>query len=99
MVPAQGTRDDAENEIEAAQRDADKALLRVFHAAIKAEKIARALEVAAQLVLPASLQGALKLATHHRCDASVVAFNFLVKQAHSHVVSKPGRGLQGDCAC
>ena len=67
MNSVQGSRDEPEEDIEAAQRDADKALLRVFHAALKAEKVARALEVAAQLALPASLQGALKLATHHRC--------------------------------
>jgi hypothetical protein len=66
IVDEQGIMKAGHNEIEAADRDADRALLKLFHAALKGEKVARALEVAAQLRLPASLQGALRLANHHR---------------------------------
>ena len=74
-ICVQVQRDDAGEELEAAQKDADRALLRVFHAALKAEKVARALEVAAQLALPVSLQGALKLATHHRYKRPILPFH------------------------
>lgn len=62
----QGAGEVDEDDVEAAAKDADRAQLKLFHALLKGDKIARALEVAAQLRLPASLQGALKLANHHR---------------------------------
>ena len=38
----------------------------MFQSAVKAEKVVRALEVASQLSAVRSLEGALKLANHHR---------------------------------
>lgn len=50
-----------------AQDRIDKKLLRMFQGAVKAEKVVRALELASQLSAVRSLEGALKLANHHRC--------------------------------
>ena len=50
-----------------AQDRIDKKLLRMFQSAVKAEKVVRALELASQLSAVRSLEGALKLANHHRC--------------------------------
>lgn len=52
----------------AEQALADRTLLRLFQAALKAEKLGRALDLAALLTLPQSLEGALRLARHHRCS-------------------------------
>ncbi|CAL8470187.1 g9729 [Coccomyxa elongata] len=89
MRESEGQRDDAGEELEAAQKDADRTLLRVFHAALKAEKVARALEVAAQLALPVSLQGALRLATHHRAIALAERVQCLIEEATKHYDNFP----------
>lgn len=63
-----GFRDDvdpagaAQDALRAAQTEADKSLLRLFHAACKGERPARAADVAAALNLTTSMHGALKLA-------------------------------------
>ena len=53
-----------------AQDRIDKKLLRMFQSAVKAEKVVRALELASQLSAVRSLEGALKLANHHRYTCS-----------------------------
>ena len=55
-----------EQQLEGAERQADRALLRLFHGALKANKLPRALDAAGRLSLTASLEGALKLANVHR---------------------------------
>lgn len=55
--------------IAAAEAAADRALLRAFHASLKARALERALEAAGRLCLTRSLEGALKLANHHRAPA------------------------------
>ena len=63
-----GFRDDVDpagaamDALRAAQTEADKALLRLFHAACKGERPARAADVASALNLTTSMHGALKLA-------------------------------------
>ena len=59
----------AELAVAAAEAAADRALLRAFHAALKARALERALEAAGRLCLTRSLEGALKLANHHRVPA------------------------------
>ena len=51
-----------EEQLAAEVTGADKILLKMYQAALKAGKLARALEAAAQLALPAALDGALTLA-------------------------------------
>ena len=58
----------SEGRLTAEQALADRTLLRLFQAALKAEKLGRALDLAALLALPQSLEGALRLARHHRCS-------------------------------
>ena len=53
----------------AEEAEADRSLLRLFQAALKAEKLGRALDLATCLALPLSLEGALRLARHHKCAA------------------------------
>lgn len=55
-----------QEQIREAEDKIDKKLLRMFQSAVKAEKVVRALEVASQLRAVRSLEGALKLANHHR---------------------------------
>ena len=64
-----GGEEGAELAIAAAEAAADRALLRAFHAALKARALERALEAAGRLCLTRSLEGALKLANHHRVPA------------------------------
>ena len=59
----------AELAIAAAEAAADRALLRAFHASLKSRALERALEAAGRLCLTRSLEGALKLANHHRVPA------------------------------
>ena len=70
-VPPQGSDGDSavESRLAAEEAEADRSLLRLFQAALKAEKLVRALDLAACLVLPLSLEGALRLARHHKCAA------------------------------
>ena len=56
-----------QSQIQDAEDKVDKKLLRMFQSAVKGEKVVRALEVASQLTAVRSLEGALKLANHHRC--------------------------------
>ena len=62
-----GFRDDVDpagaamDALRAVQTEADKALLRLFHAACKGERPARAADVASALTLSTSMHGALKL--------------------------------------
>ena len=53
-------------QIQDATDSIDKKLLRMFQSAVKAEKVVRALEVASQLTAVRSLEGAVKIANHHR---------------------------------
>jgi hypothetical protein len=53
-------------EIGDAEDKVDKKLLRMFQSDVKSEKVVRALEVASRLTAVRSLEGALKLANHHR---------------------------------
>ena len=64
----QGSEGDAavEDRLAAEEAEADRSLLRLFQAALKAEKLGRALDLAACLALPLSLEGALRLARHHK---------------------------------
>ncbi len=55
-----------------AQDRIDKKLLRMFQSAVKAEKVVRALELASQLSAVRSLEGALKLANHHRYKSLIM---------------------------
>lgn len=67
----QGSEGDSavEDRLAAEEAEADRSLLRLFQAALKAEKLGRALDLAACLALPLSLEGALRLARHHKCAA------------------------------
>ncbi len=68
---ALGERGDSEARLAEEQAAADRALLRLYQAALKAERLGRALDLAACLALPRSLEGALRLARHHRwCHAA-----------------------------
>ena len=62
----QGASEAIHGQIQDAIDDIDKKLLRMFQSAVKAEKVVRALEVASQLTAVRSLEGAVKLANHHR---------------------------------
>ena len=64
----QGSEGDSavEDRLAAEEAEADRSLLRLFQAALKAEKLGRALDLAACLALPLSLEGALRLARHHK---------------------------------
>ncbi|KAK9837086.1 hypothetical protein WJX81_001820 [Elliptochloris bilobata] len=64
------------------EAEADRTLLRLFQAALKGEKLARALDLATCVALPQSLEGALRLARHHRALALVERLQLL--QQHSH---------------
>ena len=60
MVQALGT--DVGRQLQEAEKASDKALLKLYQATLKDGKLGRALEAAAQLALPAALNGALTLA-------------------------------------
>ena len=62
----QGASEAIHGQIQDAIDNIDKKLLRMFQSAVKAEKVVRALEVASQLTAVRSLEGAVKLANHHR---------------------------------
>ena len=53
---------DVGRQLQEAEKASDKALLKLYQATLKDGKLARALEAAAQLALPAALNGALTLA-------------------------------------
>ena len=55
---------------EEVQRQADKVLLKLFTAALKASRVPRALGLAGRIVSQDLLEGALKLASHFRCAAA-----------------------------
>ena len=63
---------EAEGEVgqEDVQRQADKVLLKLFTAALKASRLPRALGLAGRIVSQDLLEGALKLANHFRCVAA-----------------------------
>ena len=71
-------------QVEVTQTEADKVLLRLFHAALKGTRLPRALGLAGRLALPRSLEGALKLANHHKCVGRPLWFD--------HACSGPSRG-------
>ena len=52
-----------------AETECDRALLRLFQAALKGGRLPLALELAAHTHLHRSLEGALQLANHHRCTS------------------------------
>ena len=62
----QGASEALHGQIQDAIDNIDKKLLRMFQSAVKAEKVVRALEVASQLTAVRSLEGAVKIANHHR---------------------------------
>ena len=62
----QGASEALHGQIQDARDNIDKKLLRMFQSAVKAEKVVRALEVASQLTAIRSLEGAVKIANHHR---------------------------------
>ncbi|KAK9868467.1 hypothetical protein WJX84_006627 [Apatococcus fuscideae] len=59
----------AESDVVQAETEADKPLLRLFQAALKANRLLRAYELATRLHLMRSLEGSLKLANHHQVPA------------------------------
>lgn len=71
MGHAQAVGGEVEAAVQAAEKDSDRALLKLYQAALKGGKLARALEAAAQLALPAALNGALTLANRLGCANSL----------------------------
>jgi hypothetical protein len=59
--------EEVEKAVQAAEKDCDRALLKLYQAALKGGKLARGLEAASQLALPAALAGALALANRLGC--------------------------------
>ncbi|KAK9832382.1 hypothetical protein WJX74_008412 [Apatococcus lobatus] len=56
-------------DVQLAETEADRVLLRLFQAALKANRLLRAYELATRLHLMRSLEGSLKLANHHQVPA------------------------------
>lgn len=52
--------------MDAAEKLLDRCLLKLYAAALKANRLPRALDTAGRLSLSQSLEGALKLANHYR---------------------------------
>ena len=73
-----------QSEIGDAEDKVDKKLLRMFQSDVKSEKVVRALEVASQLTALRSLEGALKLANHHRYIIGCSAIT--TRTSHMHEV-------------
>lgn len=61
--------DAAEHAMHAAQVEADRAALRLFTKLVQTDRQARAVEVAMKLLTQTAMQGALKIAHHHRLSA------------------------------
>ncbi len=78
-------RQGEEEEVLGAETECDRALLRLFQAALKGGRLPLALELAAHTHLHRSLEGALQLANHHRCTLiprccdSIVQHNYLAE--------------------
>ena len=66
--------------LQAAQVEADRAGLRLFTRLTQNERQARALEVASTLRTSAGLQGAVKIANHHRLSQLAEAVSDLIQQ-------------------
>ena len=58
-------------DVQLAETEADRVLLRLFQAALKANRLLRAYELATKLHIMRSLEGALKLANHHQCPLTL----------------------------
>ena len=82
----QGASEALHRQIQDATDNIDKKLLRMFQSAVKAEKVVRALEVASQLTAVRSLEGAVKIANHHRCRP-VQCRDLLCTSRRMHVIS------------
>ena len=62
----QGASEALHDQIQDARDSINKKLLRMFQSTVKGEKVVRALELASQLTAVRSLEGAVKIANHHR---------------------------------
>lgn len=69
-----------ESALQAAQVESDRAGLRLFTRLAQTDRQARALEVAATLQTSAGLQGAVKIANHHRMTSLAEAVSDLIQQ-------------------
>jgi hypothetical protein len=76
----QGTLDEKESELLMAEKEMDKLLLKLILAAIKAEKLQRALDLTTQLNIPRSIDGAVKLAINDHFPGLAERMN-LIKEA------------------
>ncbi|KAJ9533673.1 hypothetical protein QJQ45_026735, partial [Haematococcus lacustris] len=70
----------AADELLTRQTEADRCLLKIFQAALKADRQARALEVASLLSLHRSFEGALRLAAHHRASGLADRISLFMQQ-------------------
>ncbi|KAI9010132.1 hypothetical protein DFJ74DRAFT_339799 [Hyaloraphidium curvatum] len=77
---AQGTLEDREAELLLAEKEMDKLLLKLIQAAVKAEKLQRALDLTTQLNLPRSVDGAVKIAISDHFPGLAERMN-LIKEA------------------
>lgn len=96
-----GEEASAELAIAAAEAAADRALLRAFHASLKSRALERALEAAGRLSLTRSLEGALKLANHHRVPAlaervsALLSARLEMESAISNAAAAAGAAAEG----
>ncbi|KAJ9532938.1 hypothetical protein QJQ45_018035 [Haematococcus lacustris] len=84
----------AADELLTRQTEADRCLLKIFQAALKADRQARALEVASLLSLHRSFEGALRLAAHHRASGLADRISLFMQQREE--AEQGGRALDPD---
>lgn len=68
----------AEHAVHTAQVEADRCVLRLYTKLVQADRQARALEAVLQLQTDNALNGALKIAYHHRYDDGTVVIALFV---------------------